>query len=334
MLQILIANREVEATDVRVEYAISGIQSAEFQIPYQEIPAAASVWIHDADRQYFLGQHVRHARDDDGRVQVEAWASDAELRRKQFYEEALYENQDGGAIVRNLLAGYAWADVTTIAVDLGTIAAISFLNRTPSDAIQEIAELLNLIAYWEMTTGKYRLHAVGDLALPEPLPESVTSRIIWSVDETEIWNVIEARGGEVGGVILISHVEDATSIATYGRRERPVYQNAGISTQDMLDQIATSMLAMYMGPIVSTRVEGVTFDPTGPNGSPAEWIGRTVEVTGTTNDGTYLVAATSVDFDNLTMDLTLSNRPLTFEGAIKAIEKQVRLLQENERRNA
>ena len=331
---VTVAGQEVEATDVRVGYAISGIQSAEFQIPYQVVPAAAPVRIYDIDRQYFLGQHVRHDRDDDGRVQVEAWASDAELRRKQFYEESTFTAQDGGAIVRSLLAGYTWADVTEIAETLGTIAALSFLNSTPADAIQEVAELLNLIAYWEMATGKYRLHAAGDLALTEPLPESVTSRIIWSVDETEIWNVIEARGGEVAGVTLTAHVEDATSIAAYGRRERPVYQNAGITNQDTLDKIAASLLAAYTGPLVSTSVEEVTFDPTGPNGSPAEWIGRTVEVTGTTNDGTYLVTAALVDYDNLTMDLTLSNRPQTIEGAIKAIEMQVRLLQENERRSA
>ena len=330
---VTVAGQEVEATDVRVGYAISGIQSAEFQIPYQVVPAAAPVRIYDIDRQYFLGQHVRHDRDDDGRVQVEAWASDAELRRKQFYTESTFTAQDGGAIVRSLLAGFSWADVTEIAETLGTIAAISFLNCTYNDAVQEIAELLNLIGYWEMATGKYRLHAAGDLALTEPLPESVTSRIIWAVDETSIYNVVEARGGEVGGATLTASAEDATSIATYGRRERAVYQNAGITSQDTLDQIAAALLAAGKDPLISTRVEGVTFDPTGPNGSPAEWIGRTVQVTGTTNDGTYLITAISVDFDNLTMDLTLSNRPQTLEGAIKAIEKQVQLLQENERRN-
>jgi len=333
MVRVVVGGAEVEAVETHAEYAISGVQSAEFQIPYQAMPAAAAVRIYDGDRQYFLGRLARYEQDDDGRIQVEAWASDAELREKQFYTESVFTAQDGGTIARSLLAGFSWADVTEIAETLGTIAAISFLNSTYNDAVQEIAELLNLIGYWEMATGKYRLHAIGDLALPDPLPEFVTGRIIWAVDETAIYNVVEARGGEVGGAPLTASAEDATSIATYGRRERAVYQNAGITSQDTLDKIAAALLAAGKDPLISTSVEGVTFDPTGPNGSPAEWVGRTVQVTGTTNDGTYLITAISVDFDNLTMDLTLSNRPQTLEGAIKAIENQVRLLQENERRN-
>ncbi|MDD3934683.1 MAG: hypothetical protein PHP55_12555, partial [Methanoculleus sp.] len=66
-----------------------------------------------------------------------------------------------------------------------------------------------------------------------------------------------------------------------------------------------------------------------PNGSPAGWIGQTVRVSGTTNDGEYLIAAIQANLDDMTMDLTLSNRPYTLEGAIKAMEKEIQLMRKN-----
>ena len=323
MLRTEIAAQEVEATGIEVEYATTGIQSMSCEIPYQTVPPAASVRIYDDDaRQYFRGQVVRHEQDDDGRVRVEAWAMDYRLRRSQIYDEKIYTGQDGGAIIRDRLAPHDWADVSGVPTNLGTIPSIPFANTTSAAVIEEVAAICNVLAYWDMTTGIYRAHAVGARTLPDPLPEAITREIIWSVDESEVYNVIVARGKDT----LTKTLTDAASIATYGRRERPLYTNQNITDQATLDQIAAHLLASSKDPRVSTDVRGVAFDPTGPNGSPAGWIGQTVRVSGTTNDGEYLIAAIRANLDNMTMDLTLSNRPYTLEGAIKAMEKEIQLM--------
>lgn len=323
MLRTEIAAQEVEATGIEVEYATTGIQSMTCEIPYQTVPPAASARIYDDDgRQYFLGQVVRHEQDDDGRVRVEAWAMDYLLRRTQIYDEKIYTGQDGGAIIRDQLAGHTWADISGVPTNLGTIASIRFADTTSAGVIEEVANICNVLAYWDMTTGIYRAHAVGTRTLPDPLPEAITREIIWSVDESEIYNVVVARGADP----LTKTLTDATSIATYGRREKSVYTNQNITDQATLDQIAAHLLASSKDPRVSTDVRGVAFDPTGPNGSPAGWIGQTVQVSGTTNDGTYLIAAVRANLDDMTMDLTLSNRPYTLEGAIKAMEKEIQLM--------
>jgi len=323
MLRTEIAAQEVEATGIEIEYTITGIQSLTCEIPYQTVPPAASARIYDDDgRRYFLGQVVRHEQDDDGRVQVEAWAMDYLLRRRQIYDEKLYTGQDGGAIIRDRLAPHDWADVSGVPTNLGTIASIPFVNTTDAKVIEEVAAICNVLAYWDMTTGIYRAHTVGTRSLPDPLPEAITREIIWSVDESEVYNAIVARGNGT----LIATLSDATSIAAYGRRERPLYTNASITDQATLDKIAAHLLASSKDPRVSTDVRGVAFDPTGPNGSPAGWIGQTVRVSGTTNDGTYLIAAIRANLDDMTMGMTLSNRPYTLEGAIKAMEKEIQLI--------
>jgi hypothetical protein len=327
MLRTEIAAQEVEATGIEVEYATTGIQAMTCEIPYQAVPPAASTRIYDDDaRQYFRGQVVRHKQGDDGRVWVEAWAMDYRLRRRQIYDEVTYTEQDGGAIIRDRLAPHEWADVSGVPTNLGTIASIPFVNTTDAKVIEEVAAICNVLAYWDMTTGIYRAHPVGTRSLPDPLPEAITREIIWAVDESEIYNAIVARGGEVAGVPLSTTLTDAASIATYGRREKPVYTNQSITDQATLDKIAAHLLASSKDPRVSTDVRGVAFDPTGPNGSPAGWIGQTVRVSGTTNDGEYLIAAIRANLDNMTMDLTLSNRPYTLEGAIKAMEKEIQLM--------
>ena len=326
MLRTEIAAQEVEATGIEIEYTITGIQAMSCEIPYQTVPPAASARIYDDDgRRYFLGQVVRHEQDDDGRVQVEAWAMDYLLRRSQIYDEKIYTGQDGGEIIRDRLAGHTWADVSGVPTNLGTIASIPFANTTSVAVIEEVAAICNVLAYWDMTTGIYRAHAVGARTLPDPLPEAITREIIWSVDESEVYNAIVARGNGT----LIATLSDAASIATYGRRERPLYTNASITDQATLDKIAAHLLASSKDPRVSTDVRGVAFDPTGPNGSPAGWIGQTVRVSGTTNDGEYLIAAVRANLDDMTMDLTLSNRPYTLEGAIKAMEKEIQLMRKN-----
>jgi hypothetical protein len=324
MLRTEIAAQEVEATGIEIEYTITGIQSLTCEIPYQAVPPAASARIYDDDgRRYFLGQVVRHEQDDDGRVQVEAWAMDYLLRRSQIYDEKIYTGQDGGEIVRDRLAGHTWADVSGVPTNLGTIASLPFSGASSAAVIEEVAAICNVIAYWDMTTGIYRAHPIGARTLPDPLPEAITREIIWSVDESEVYNAIVARGNGT----LIATLSDATSIAAYGRRERPLYTNASITDQATLDKIAAHLLASSKDPRVSTDVRGVAFDPTDSNGSPAGWIGQTVQVSGTTNDGTYLIAAIRANLDDMTMDLTLSNRPYTLEGAIKAMEKEIQIMQ-------
>jgi len=326
MLRTEIAAQEVEATGIEIEYAIQGIQSMSCEIPYQAVPPAASVRIYDDDdRQYFLGQVVRHEQDDDGRVRVEAWAMDYLLRRTQIYDEKIYTGQDGGAIIRDQLTGHTWVDISGVPTNLGTIASIRFADTTSAGVIEEVAGICNVVAYWDMTTGIYRAHAIGARTLLDPLPEAITREIIWSVDESEIYNVVVAKGDDA----LTTTLSDPTSIATYGRRERSTYTNQSITDQATLDQIAAHLLASSKDPRVSTDVRGVAFDPTGTNGSPAGWIGQTVQVSGTTNDGTYLVAAIRANLDDMTMDMTLSNRPYTLEGAIKAMEKEIQLIRSN-----
>lgn len=329
MLRTEVQYQEVEATGLEIEYATEGIQAVSFQIPYQPMVPAATVRVYDDDqRQYFLGQLVRYEQDDDGRIQVEAWALDYLLRRTLIYEERAYTGQDGGAIIRDLLSPFAWADPGGVPTTLGPVSSITFAaGTTVAAAIEEVADILNILAYWDMTTGVYRAHAIGARALPEPLPEAITREIVWSVDESEIYNVVEARGKDT----LTSRAEDATSIATYGRRDRPLYRNASIDNQTTLDQIAAHLLAAAKDPLISTEVRGVAFDPTGVNGSPAGWVGQTVQVRGTLHDGTYLVAAIRANLDDMSVDLTLSNRPYTLEGAIRALEKQVQILQQEKR---
>ena len=206
MLRTEIAAQEVEATGIEIEYTITGIQSLTCEIPYQAVPPAASARIYDDDgRQYFLGQVVRHEQDDDGRVQVEAWAMDYRLRRRQIYDEVTYTEQDGGAIIRDRLAPHEWADVSGVPTNLGTIASIPFVNTTDAKVIEEVAAICNVLAYWDMTTGIYRAHAVGARTLPDPLPEAITREIIWSVDESEVYNAIVARGNGT----LIATLTDA-----------------------------------------------------------------------------------------------------------------------------
>ena len=68
MLRVEINTQEVEATNIEIEYATTGIQSMTCEIPYQIVTQASSARIYDDDgRRYFLGQVVRHERDDDGR---------------------------------------------------------------------------------------------------------------------------------------------------------------------------------------------------------------------------------------------------------------------------
>ncbi len=324
MLRIEIAAQEVEAANVEVEYATTGIQSMACEIPYQAVPPAASARIYDDDgRQYFLGVVVRHEQDDDGRIEIEAWALDYVLRRSQIYNEITYTGEDGGAIIKDLLDGYSWADSSGVSEDLGIITSLSLNSISHAGAIDEVVTICNILAYWDMTSGIYRAHPIGARELPDPLPEAITREIIWAVDETEIYNVIVARGKDS----LTSTKEDATSIATYGRRERSAYTNQSVTDQMTLDQIASHMLEISKGPLISTDIRDMAFDPTGLNGSPAGWIGQTVEVSGTTNDGTYLVAAVRANLDDMTMDLTLSSRPYSIEGAIRAMEREIQTLQ-------
>ena len=39
------------------------------------------------------------------------------------------------------------------------------------------------------------------------------------------------------------------------------------------------------------------------------------------------IAAVRANLDDMTMDLTLSNRPYTIEGAIRAMEREIQILQ-------
>lgn len=324
VIRIEINAQEVEATNIEIEYATTGIQSMTCEIPYQIVTPASSARIYDDDgRQYFLGTVVRHEQDDDGRIEIEAWALDYILRRSQIYGETTYTGQDGGTIIKDVLMDHTWADPSGVREDLGTIPSLPLKDVSHASAIDEVVTICNILAYWDMTTGIYHAHPVGTRALPDPLPEAITREIIWSVDESEIYNVIVARGKDA----LVSTWTAGTSITTYGRRERPVYANQSITDQTTLDLVAEHLLDASKGPLISTSIRDMAFDPTGINGSPAGWIGQTVEVSGTTNDGTYLIAAVRANLDDMTMDLTLSNRPYTIEGAIRAMEREIQILQ-------
>ena len=133
------------------------------------------------------------------------------------------------------------------------------------DKIQEFIEDSNCYFAIDKNRMFNFYNAIGEDKLYYEITDyNILGQWDYTIDETQIYNVINARifyeesvegQEEQVKTILISHAEDINSINRYGRREKVSSASSDIRLQETLDAQVKEELETYKNPLVSCNVK-------------------------------------------------------------------------------
>lgn len=324
---------DVELSDVRYLKVLEGIDEiakATFTIPTRTIIGSEDIKI-SADvgagyKRRFWGNITSHIETEYNEIKIEAESKEALLKGENVpYTEIAYTSKTGDWIVGQLVLDFtSWCDISALAV-LDTITYVHFVEGNILDALTEIAEMCNKYWFWEPETGEIHFIASGDLASGTTINTGYISEENWIEDETEIRNMIYVKGGHVDGndanPLVIKIAWDGDSEQKYKRREY-THSDSEIINESTAQKLADGLLALHKDPIETGEAYDVPYDE-------LLKVGRTVAISQTLHDATYLIKTIEVDYEYETMNIQFSEMPWMLSHEIREMQKELARLKRN-----
>ena len=324
---------DVELSDVRYLKIIEGIDEiakATFTIPTQTLVGSEDIKI-SADvgngyKRRFWGNITSHIETEYNEIEIEAESKEALFKGENVpYTEVAYTSKTGDWIIKQLLLDFtSWCDTSALAV-LDTIGYVHFVEGNILDALTEIAEMCNKYWFWESETGEIHYVASGDLTSGTTINTIYISEEDWIDDETEILNMIHIKGGHVDGnpsnALVIKIAWDGESEQKYERREY-TYACEEMINESTAQKLADGLLALHKDPIETGEAYDVPYDE-------LLKVGRTVPISQTLHDGTYLIKTIEIDYEYETMNIQFSEMPWILSHEIRDMQKELAILKRN-----
>ena len=332
-MDIKVELEDVELSDVRYLKIMEGIDEiakATFTIPTQTLVGSEDIKI-SADigngyKRRFWGNITSHIEGEYNEIEIEAESKEALFKGENVpYTEIAYTSKTGDWIVKQLVLDFLdWCDTSALAV-LDTIAYVHFVEGNILDALTEIAEMCNKYWFWEPEDGKIRFVASGDLTSGTTINTEYISEEDWIEDETQIKNMIHIKGGHVDGnpsnALVIKIAWDGESDQQYKRREY-THADEKIINESTAQKLADGLLALYKDPIETGEAYDVPYDE-------KLQVGRTVPISQTLHDGTYLIKTVEIDYEYETMNIQFSEMPWMLSHEIRDMQKELAILKRN-----
>jgi hypothetical protein len=274
----------------------------------------------------FWGNIKSHVETEYNEIEIEAESKEANFKNEDVpYTEIAYTNKTGDWIVKQLVLDFLdWCDTSAL-VTLDTIPHVHFVDEKILDALTKIAEICDKYWFWEPEDGTIRYVESGDLASGTTINTEYISEENWIEDETEIRNMIHVKGGHKddnpSNPLVIKIAWDSESEQKYGRREY-TYADKEITNEDTAQKLADGLLALHKDPIETGEAYDVPYDE-------KLKVGRTVPISQTLHDGTYLIKTIEIDYEYETMNIQFSEMPWILSHEIREMQKELAILMRN-----
>lgn len=218
---------------------------------------------YDLKYQGVVESKLPNVRGSEETISVQGHGYQAQLSRI-YLDGVTFVSQEVSVIVKNILDNYVVPN-TDITYDAGDITATSFtpstitFNTDAQSALQTLADTTGT-REWGVDKDRnfYFKQRSSTVGLRFPLGGKVTG---FSSDDSfkDIVNRVIVQGGDVAGVPYTATFNDTLSQLKYGRRDE-VVQNSSITTSDVAQQLATSVLTDKSDVVRRARMELVNHE--------------------------------------------------------------------------
>lgn len=320
---VYINNSTVVHRDVVITEALNRISMANFTIPYQNLIGNENIEILVDSDTIFDGYIIDFDENDDGLLSIRANSRLWELTKLLVpYTEISYTNKSSDWIVEQLLQNVSWINYSSSHVRLTkTLPYIHFVLDSLLGAIQVLCDFENQFCWWDSDTGAFETAAIGDINASTEIINEYTSEIQWRTDYSQIYNLIYVKGGQENGSgdYITTFSWDGESESVYGRKEFKPHVDEEITNISTSQELSDALLIKYKDPIINGQVFGVPYDS-------EIRIGRTVNVSNTNYNGSYLIQSVTYNLENMLMNITLTNTPIEIENKIRDIDTSIEIL--------